>query len=143
MACVICSSVGDAVLPSKAAAAIICPVWQYPHCATSSAIHACCSTCKPFAESPSMVVIFLPATCETGVEQERVALPSTCTVHAPHNPAPQPYFVPVSSSVSRNTQSSGVSGATVTRFSLPLTRSVNSAIDFLDHHPTQVTPKLE
>ena len=27
----------------SAAAAMICPLWQYPHCGTSSAIHACCS----------------------------------------------------------------------------------------------------
>ena len=31
-----------------------------------------------------MVVIFLPATVETGAVHERVATPSTCTVQAPH-----------------------------------------------------------
>src|SRR5438067_6220057 len=72
--------------------------------------------------------MLFPATCETGVEQERTADPSTCTVHAPHNPAPQPYLVPVSSRLSRKTHSSGVSGATFTFRSLPLTRRVSSAI---------------
>src|SRR5215472_9877025 len=76
--------------------------------------------------SPSIVVTLLPATSDTGVEQERVAFPSTCTVHAPQSPAPQPYFVPVSSRVSRKTQSSGVSDATETFLSLPFTRSVIS-----------------
>src|SRR5580658_3002056 len=109
---------------------MICPVWQYPHCGTSSAIHACCNTCSPLAPSPSMVVMLFPATCETGVEHDRIADPSTCTVQAPHSPAPQPNFVPVSSRVSRNTQSKGVSGETLTFFSLPLTRSVKSAICF-------------
>src|SRR5271166_2530698 len=75
-----------------------------------------------------MVVTLFPATCETGVEHERIAVPSTCTVQAPHNPAPHPNFVPVSSSVSRRTQRSGVSGETETFFSLPLTRSVRSAM---------------
>ncbi len=90
----------------------------------------------------------LPLTSETGVEHDRIAAPSTCTVQAPHNPAPQPNFVPVSSSVSRNTQSKGVSGATFTFFSLPFTRSVKSAIDYrvakgLDNHPTQSARKVK
>src|SRR6266567_9035321 len=75
-----------------------------------------------------MVVTFLPATCDTGVEQERIGLPSTCTVQAPHNPAPHPNFVPVSCRLSRRTQSRGVSGETLTRLSLPLMRSVISAM---------------
>src|SRR5579872_2247130 len=75
-----------------------------------------------------MVVTLLPATCDTGVEQDRIALPSTCTVQAPQSPAPQPNFVPVSSSVSRKTQRRGVSGGTLTLRSLPLTRKVMSAM---------------
>src|SRR2546426_8397049 len=101
---------------------MICPVWQYPHCGTSSAIQACCSGCRPFADSPSIVVMFFPATCDTGVEHERTGLPSTWTVHAPHSPAPQPNFVPVSCSVSRRTQSRGVSGETFAFRSPPLDR---------------------
>ena len=42
-----------------------------------------------------MVVIFFPATLRAGVTHERVATPSTWTVHAPHCDIPQPYFVPV------------------------------------------------
>src|SRR2546430_2388217 len=37
-------------------------------------------------------------------------MPSTCTLQAPHWAMPQPYLVPVSPSVSRNTHSSRVSG---------------------------------
>src|SRR5512141_1930436 len=91
--------------------------------------------------------MLLPTTCETGVEHERIALPSACTVHAPHKPAPQPNLVPVSSSVSRRTQRSGVSGETETFFSLPLMRSVRSAMFTLGlglnavHHGTQVEGK--
>src|SRR5258708_24284036 len=70
-----------------------------------------------------MVVTFLPATSETAVWQERTACPSRCTVQAPHNPAPQPYFVPVSCRCSRTTHSSGVCGATSTSTTLSL--SVN------------------
>ena len=60
-----------------------------------------------------MVTCF-PATLETGSTHVRVAAPSTCTVHAPHCATPQPNLVPVMPRVSRNTQSSGVSAATVT-----------------------------
>ena len=45
-----------------------------------------------------------------GVWHERAATPLRWTVQAPHWAMPQPYFVPVSSSSSRSTQSSGVSG---------------------------------
>src|SRR5262252_2541760 len=72
--------------------------------------------------------MFLPVTCDTGVEHDRVALPSTCTVQAPHSPAPQPNLVPVSSRVSRRTQRRGVSGATLTLRSLPFTRREKSAM---------------
>src|SRR4029077_671687 len=114
IACVIWSSEGCGVLASKAAAVMICPVWQYPHCGTCSAIQACCSGCSPLEDKPSIVVMFFATACETGVEQERTGAPSTCTVHAPQRPAPQPNFVPVNCKVSRNTQSSGVSGPTFT-----------------------------
>src|SRR5712692_10420074 len=153
MACVICSSVGLGVLASRAAADMIWPVWQYPHCGTSSSIHACCKTCRPLAPRPSMVMMLFPETCETGVEQERIGAPSTCTVQAPHKPAPHPNFVPVSSSVSRRTQSKGVSGETLTFFSLPFTRSVTSAmlvqsrlsslVCDLDNHRTEPAGKWE
>src|SRR5580700_3249339 len=71
-----------------------------------------------------MVVTLLPATMPTGVWHERTALPSRCTVQAPHMPAPQPYFVPVSLRCSRTTQSSGVSGPASTVASLLLTVKV-------------------
>ena len=68
-----------------------------------------------------MVVIFFPATEEMRVMQERVASPSTCTVQAPHSDSPQPNFVPVRPSVSRSTQSRGVSGVTSTECDWPFT----------------------
>ena len=58
-----------------------------------------------------MVVTDLPAAALTSVTQERIAVPSTCTVQAPHMAMPQPYFVPLSLSSSRITHSKGVSGA--------------------------------
>ena len=42
---------------------------------------------------------------------ERTALPSTCTVQAPHSPTPQPNLVPVSASSSRRYHISGISGS--------------------------------
>src|SRR5262245_43032453 len=67
-----------------------------------------------------MVVIFLPAAVDIGVLQERIGWPSSSTVQAPHSAMPQPNLVPVMPSVSRITQSSGVSGAALTSRALPL-----------------------
>src|SRR3989441_2191412 len=115
------ASEGCGFFASSAAAAMIWPDWQYPHCGTSSAIQARCTGCARFLERPSIVVTRLPATAATGSTQVRVATPSRCTVQAPHCAMPQPNLVPVSPSVSRSTQRSGVSGATVTVWRLPLT----------------------
>src|SRR5215510_8068593 len=52
--------------------------------------------------------------------QERTALPSTCTVHAPHCAMPQPYLVPVRPTCSRIAHSRGVLGLTSTSMELPL-----------------------
>src|SRR5206468_2651172 len=88
------------------------------------AIHAFCTAWLRLGDSPSMVVTRLPATAATGSTQVRVATPSRCTVHAPHCAMPQPNFVPVRPRVSRSTQSSGVSGLSVTERDLPLTVNV-------------------
>jgi len=67
-----------------------------------------------------MVVTVLPATADSGVTQERVARPSTCTVQAPHWAMPQPNLVPVMPNCSRMTHRSGMSGSTSTVEALPL-----------------------
>ena len=71
----ICSSLGLGVFASRAAADMICPVWQYPHCGTCSAIHALWTGCVLSADSPSMVVIFFAPTDDTGVWHARTAAP--------------------------------------------------------------------
>src|SRR6266853_1788466 len=68
----------------------------------------------------SIVVISEAPMLSTGVMQERVATPSTCTVQAPHSAMPHPNFVPVMPSTSRNTHKSGVSPSTSTVRSTPL-----------------------
>src|SRR5262249_13639279 len=67
-----------------------------------------------------MVVICLPSAALTGITQERTALPSTCTVHAPHCAMPQPYLVPVRPTCSRIAHSRGVLALTSTSMDLPL-----------------------
>jgi hypothetical protein len=67
-----------------------------------------------------MVVTAAPCRLSTGVTQERVAVPSTCTVQAPHSAMPQPNLVPVIPSTSRSTHNSGVSPSTSTLCILPL-----------------------
>ena len=78
-----------------------------------------------------MVVTFLPATALAGVAQDRIALPSRCTVHAPHSAEPQPYFVPVSFRCSRTTHSSGASGSTLTLTDLSLIVKATVAMNYL------------
>src|SRR5271166_4432642 len=99
MASSMSASVGELFRASSEAADIICPDWQYPHCGTSCAIHAACTAlpilCWP---TPSIVVILRPLALATASTHERVATPSTCTVHAPQAAIPQPYLVPVMSS---------------------------------------------
>src|ERR1700756_4770372 len=71
-----------------------------------------------------MVVTDAPSIRLTGVMQERVARPSTCTVQAPHIPMPHPNLVPVRFAVSRITHSSGVSSGTSADIGLPLSVKV-------------------
>src|SRR5215475_3170209 len=75
----------------------------------------------------------LPVTEETGVTQERIGWPSTCTVQAPHSAMPQPNFVPVRPRWSRSVQRSGVSGATSAERALPLTLRVTIGTPDADH----------
>src|SRR5712691_9206435 len=72
-------------------------------------------------ERPSIVVIDLPATPETGIRQENMRSPSICTMQAPHWPAPQPNLVPVSLSSSRSTHRRRVLSGASTLTGLPLT----------------------
>ena len=58
-----------------------------------------------------MVTMRRPVTLASERMHDRTASPSTCTVHAPHAPMPQPNLVPVSPSPSRNAQSSGMAGS--------------------------------
>src|SRR5215813_13631701 len=124
MASSMSESVGFDFFESSATADMICPDWQYPHCGTSSATHACCTGCDPSAGIPSMVVTFLPDTLEIGVMHDRVASPLMCTVHAPHSAMPHPNFVPVMFSVSRRTHNSGISGLTSTVWDFPFSVNV-------------------
>src|SRR5271170_5087063 len=92
MAASISSLLGFGTRLSSAQADINCPLWQYPHCTTSTCVHARrnASICWPC--TPSMVLTSRPCTAASGVTHERTASPSRCTVHAPHNPLPQPYL---------------------------------------------------
>src|SRR6185436_15029205 len=118
------ASVGLGFFARSAEAAMIWPAWQYPHCGTSSSIHARCTGCDPLGDSPSIVVTAAFPTLETGVWQDRVATPLSCTVHAPHCATPQPYLVPGRSSTSRRTHRRGMSGGTSTVADFPLTLRV-------------------
>ena len=63
-----------------------------------------------------------------GVWQARTAVPSRCTVQAPHRAMPQPNLVPVRPSSSRRNQSSGMSGSPSKRCSTPFTVNVTMSL---------------
>src|SRR5882762_6210730 len=115
-------SVGCGLLARSAAADMIWPDWQYPHCTTSRSSQAFWIL-APAAVAPiaSIVVISEVPMLSIGVMQERVATPPTCTVQAPQSAMPQPNFVPVMPSTSRNTHKRGVSLSTSTIRLTPLT----------------------
>ena len=71
-----------------------------------------------------MVTMLAPDKVPIGTEQERIARPLIWTVQAPHCAIPQPNFVPVSPTASRNAQSKGVSGSRSMSWWVPLTVSV-------------------
>src|SRR5579872_7185938 len=75
----------------------------------------------------------------TGTLQERTALPSRITVHAPHWPSPQPNLGPCSSRSSRKTYKSGVVGSVSTTRDWLFTRSEIRAmrVSFLDFFDTR------
>src|ERR1043165_7752394 len=58
-----------------------------------------------------MVTTAWPSMSPTWIWQERTAVPSTCTVQAPHSARPPPNLVPVLPTMSRRYQSRGVSGS--------------------------------
>src|SRR5262249_29934549 len=67
-----------------------------------------------------MVVIAWPAAALTGMTQDRLGLPSRCTVQAPQSAAPQPNLVPFMPRRSRRAHSSGISGGASTVCDFPL-----------------------
>ena len=87
-------------------------------------MNAACSgcSCSPRAR-PSMVVISRPSTRAASERHDFTRLPSIRTVQAPHWPRPQPFFEPVRCKCSRNASRSVVRGSSVSRCSVPLTRS--------------------
>src|SRR5208282_4512780 len=85
--------------------------------------------CDASADSPSIVVIFFPATLEIGVMQEREAWPLMCTVQAPQSAIPQPNLVPVMFSVSRSTHSSGICGSVSTVLDSPFSVNVIAMVN--------------
>src|SRR5215471_17422103 len=90
-------------------------------------------------DKPSIVVTAFPATLEIGVPQERLATPLMCTVQAPQSCRPQPNFVPVNPSVSRNTHSSGIWGGTSTLCRFPFRVNSTAGIGILLKNSRQYT----
>jgi hypothetical protein len=59
-------------------------------------MNASCSGCSsPSCASPSIVVTSRPSHCAAKISRDKTCLPSSSTVHVPHAPWSQPFFVPV------------------------------------------------
>src|ERR1700681_3716125 len=67
-----------------------------------------------------MVVTCRPLTADNGITQERIAWPSTWTVHAPHSAMPHPNLVPGRPATSRTAHNSGILGSASRVIGLPL-----------------------
>src|SRR5262245_12429745 len=79
-------------------------------------MNACCSGCGCCElPSPSRVVTLPLPTFDTGYTHERTALPSMCTVQAPHCASPQPKRGPRSPRPSRSAYRSGMSRSSTSR----------------------------
>src|ERR1035438_10622049 len=89
--------------------------------------------CSPFWPRPSMVMICLPATSLTGVEQDRTACLSTMTVQAPQKASPHPNLVPVRPRSERSTHNSMRSSSTFTLAGLPRSEEHTSELQSLRH----------
>src|ERR1700761_9198933 len=113
-------SLGWGFLLRRAAAARIWPLWQEPHWGSCSVIHAFCTGWELSGDSPSIVVMGWLVTADAGMEQERMGLPLSRTVQAPHWAIPQPNFVPVRPMMSRMTQRSGIFSSASIVVGLPL-----------------------
>src|SRR6266568_5465137 len=89
-----------------------------------------CWTFLPTGVAPmaSMVVIECPTAAVTGITQDRLGMPSRCTVQAPQSATPQPNLVPFMPSRSRKTHSSGMSDDASTTCDFPLIFSVTMTI---------------
>src|SRR3546814_18667077 len=72
-------------------------------------------------DKASIVVTKRPSIAVREVAHERVATPSTMTVHAPQLTSSQPYLLPVRLDASRNAHSSGVLGSSRYSTGLPFT----------------------
>lgn len=68
-----------------------------------------------------MVRTLRAPTAATGIRHEKVGLPSTITVQAPHCPRPQPNFAPCRCKSLRSAYSSGVDGSMSSVCRTPLT----------------------
>ena len=100
---------------------MIWPDWQYPHCGTLKVVQARWTGWLPSGLRPSIVITRLFCSVRICVWHDLTAWPSTCTVQAPHSPAPQPNRVPVSRRSSRRYQSRGISGSPSNDWPVPFT----------------------
>src|SRR5262249_15904523 len=81
---------------------------------------------RPPDASPSIVVTSRSRTITPSIMHASTRRPSTCTVHAPHSPRSQPFFVPVRPRRSRNVSSSVARTSSTSPSTSPLTRSATS-----------------
>src|SRR5215469_13753753 len=111
-------------------AVMIMPGVQKPHCNPCFSRKASCIGCSgpSAAASPSIVSTLAPSSCSAKTVQDLIALPLTCTTHAPHCEVSQPTCVPVSRKCSRKSCTSSVRGSTLAVMGLPFTVMDTAAV---------------
>ena len=122
------SWVGSGFSASAAVIVVRNPGVQNPHCNPWQSANACCTgdSVPSGSVSPSTVVISALSALTASIRQDRVATPSTRTVHAPQTPCSQPTCVPVSLRSCRRQSDSSRRAGTVTVWTTPFTISRTS-----------------
>src|SRR5271166_2602845 len=82
----------------------------------------------PLSAKPSMVLICAPSCITASVRQELILRPLTNTVHAPHAPWSQPFFVPGNPACSRSMSNSDMRLSTVNSRCSPLIWARTTAV---------------
>src|SRR3954469_16578378 len=136
------SSDGRGFSSRRCFATSIMPGVQKPHCSPCSSLNPSWIGSRPSAPiMPSTVVIARPSACTPNTVHDFTGVPSSSTVHAPHEVVSHPMCVPVYPRVSRMTWTRSWRGSTSVVWSAPFSLTLISMAVLAP--PLQAAGRLE